>query len=261
MGGGFHPRRSDGNPLIEHVGSMTAMPASQERDVPTIVILAAGIGTRLGRPHPKPLTKLKDGRSILQQQLDNIHDVFGDDARIMIVVGFKLDLILEAAPDCTFVYNESFDRTNTSKSLLKALRLSPPGGVLWMNGDVVFDPEVLRRVAPLAESGQSFVCVNTAQIGEEEVTYTLDADGYVSLLAKGLTDGLGEAVGINHISGADKAALIAHLADCEAQDYFEKGVQTAVAEHGLRVSPIDISDLFAVEIDFEEDLARANRDT
>jgi choline kinase len=26
----------------------------------------------------------------------------------------------------------------------------------------------------------------------------------------------------------------------------------------MRVSPIDISDLFAVEVDFEEDLSRAN---
>ena len=27
-----------------------------------IVILAAGVGSRLGRPHPKPLTPLSDGR-------------------------------------------------------------------------------------------------------------------------------------------------------------------------------------------------------
>ena len=31
-------------------------------------ILAAGLGVRLGRPLPKPLTPLRDGRSILQQQ-------------------------------------------------------------------------------------------------------------------------------------------------------------------------------------------------
>ena len=29
-----------------------------------VVILAAGMGTRLGMPHPKPLTPLADGRSI-----------------------------------------------------------------------------------------------------------------------------------------------------------------------------------------------------
>ena len=221
-----------------------------------VVILAAGIGTRLGRPHPKPLTRLDDGRTIMQQQLDNIATL--GDVRVTIVVGFKLDLILEAAPDCTFVYNENFDTTNTSKSLLKALRASPDGGVLWMNGDVVFDPAVLARIAPMIADDRSFVCVNTSSIGEEEVTYTLDDSGHIRLIAKKLTDGLGEAVGINYIASADKKAFIQRLMECESQDYFEKGIQDAIAKDGLRVIPIDIGDLFAVEIDFEEDLARAN---
>ena len=103
-----------------------------------VVILAAGLGTRLGRPYPKPLTPLADGRSILRQQLDHLRATFGGAARVTVVVGFKMDLIMEAAADdASFVYNEVYDQTNTNKSLLKALRLAPPGGVLWLNGDVV----------------------------------------------------------------------------------------------------------------------------
>ena len=52
----------------------TRQPATQQVQV---VILAAGMGTRLGRPHPKPLTPLHDGRSILQRQLDTLREVFG----------------------------------------------------------------------------------------------------------------------------------------------------------------------------------------
>ena len=63
------------------------------------VILAAGMGTRLGRPFPKPLTPLSDGRTIMEQQIDNLRQAFGADVRITTVVGFKLDLILEAFPD------------------------------------------------------------------------------------------------------------------------------------------------------------------
>ena len=37
-----------------------------------IVILAAGLGSRLGRSLPKALTELSDGRTIMQQQFDNI---------------------------------------------------------------------------------------------------------------------------------------------------------------------------------------------
>lgn len=96
-----------------------------------VVILAAGLGTRLGRPLPKTLTELDSGGTILSRQLSSLKAAFGEDVKVLIVVGFKMDLILEAAPEAMFVYNERYDRTNTSKSLLKALKHSyPDHGVL-----------------------------------------------------------------------------------------------------------------------------------
>jgi choline kinase len=222
------------------------------------VILAAGMGTRLGRPWPKPLTPLSDGRTIMQQQMDNLRAAF-DDLRITTVIGFKLELIIEAFPDVGYVYNEAYDQTNTNRSLLKALRQSGAGGVLWMNGDVVFDPEVLERVKGLIEAEQSFICVNTAVVGEEEVKYTVDADGYVQLLSKSVVGALGESVGINYVSAHDKDRLIARLVECEDSDYFERGIELMIQHDGVRVVPFDIWDLFAVEVDFEEDLSRANQ--
>lgn len=222
------------------------------------VILAAGMGTRLGRPWPKPLTPLSDGRTIMQQQMDNLRKIFADEVRVTTVVGFKLELILEAFPDVSYVYNEAYDQTNTNRSLLKALRLSGPGGVLWMNGDVVFDPSLLTRCLPSLDADTSFICVNTAAVGEEEVKYTVDDLGYVALLSKQVPGALGEAVGINYVSASDKELLITRLAECEDGDYFERGIEIAIEKDGMRVSPIDISDLFAVEVDFEEDLSRAN---
>lgn len=231
---------------------------SEQGTTVQVTILAAGMGTRLGRPFPKPLTRLDDGRSILAQQLDNVATAFGTAAKVQIVVGFKLELVMEAAPDAVFVYNESYDQTNTCKSLLKALRASHDGGVLWMNGDVVFDPEVLERLTPFLRDDRSVIAVNTATVAEEEVKYTVDADGFVDALSKSVTDALGEAVGINFVASRDKAALIRRLDECVEQDYFERGIELAIAGDGMQVTPVDISDLFAVEVDFEEDLTRAN---
>jgi len=223
-----------------------------------IVILAAGMGSRLGRSLPKPLTELSDGRSIMQQQFDNIHHAFGRNAHVTIVVGYKLEHIIEAFPEATFVYNEQYDQTNTSKSLLRALQASAPGGVLWMNGDVVFDPDVLERAASLVARDQSFVTVNTAKVSDEEVKYTTGPEGYIEQLSKTVEGGLGEAVGINYVSRDDKAALVRQLKRVDAQDYFERGIELAIAQDRMLVEPFDISDLYAVEVDFAEDLERAN---
>ena len=224
-----------------------------------VVILAAGMGTRLGKPWPKPLTELSDGRSIMQQQMENVHTVFGDKARITVVVGFKLEMIMEAHPEASFVYNEVYDQTNTSKSLLRALRASQESGVLWLNGDVVFDHKVLERVADRIAADKSFVCVNTSATAEEEVKYTVDANGHIKELSKTVKSALGEAVGINFISSREKADVITQLDACGEQDYFERGLELAIEKHGLQMEPIDISDLFAVEVDFQDDLDRANR--
>ena len=159
----------------------------------------------------------------MRRAVDALRDAYGEDVFVTAVVGFKLDLVIEAMPDISFVYNEVYDSTNTNKSLLKALRLSQPGGVLWLNGDVVFDPRVLPLIQEHIESGRSFVCVNTESVAEEEVKYTLDDDGYIKELSKQVVDGLGEAVGINFISGDDKATLIQRLDDCQRPGLLRAG--------------------------------------
>ena len=222
------------------------------------VILAAGMGSRLGRSLPKPLTELSDGRSIMQQQHDNIRAAFGTDARIMTVVGYKAETIVEAFPQVDYVYNDRYDQTNTSKSLLRALTKSGKGGVLWMNGDVVFDPLVLGRAIEHIERDQSFVTVNTSKVSDEEVKYTVTSEGHINQLSKTVIGGIGEAVGINYISSADKKAFIRQLSRVDDQDYFERGLEMAIEEDGVRILPLDISDLYAVEVDFAEDLERAN---
>jgi choline kinase len=223
-----------------------------------VVILAAGMGTRLGRKLPKPLTPLADGRTIQRRQLDALREVFGPDIDITVVVGYRAKKVMRHSPDVRFVFNPDFASTNTSKSLLKGLSATRAGGVLWLNGDVVFDPAVLEQALPYVRMDENFVCVDTSTVADEEVKYTLDESGHIRELSKTVVGGLGEAVGINYVSSADKTLLLEHLALCGDQDYFERGIETAIAEDGLRVRPVDISEWTAVEVDFPTDLERAN---
>jgi choline kinase len=224
---------------------------------PSIVILAAGLGVRLGRPLPKPLTALRDGRSILQQQHDALEAAFPD-SRIHTVVGFKHELIMEAFPGSLYVYNPDYSETNTSKSLLRGLRLAGDGGVVWLNGDVVFEPELLDALKPYVESEQTAICVNEQRVAEEEVKYALDAEGNVSELSKSVDGALGEAIGINFVAADDRPVLVRHLEACDDSDYFERGLETAIAARELVVKPVSVSRYMAIEVDTEEDLGAAN---
>lgn len=221
-----------------------------------IIILAAGIGSRLGNPFPKPLTPLKNGKSIMKMQVQNLTTKFNVDD-INVVVGFKKDLIMERFPELTYVYNPFFDRTNTSKSLLQALKKHKDKSVLWLNGDVVFDAKILEILEPYINEDKSFVAVNTSKVAEEEVKYTLK-NGFINELSKTVKNGLGEAVGINFISSKDIETFISRLEEVDDNDYFERGLELAIEKDNINVNAVDISAFNCMEIDFVEDLENAN---
>jgi len=221
-----------------------------------IIILAAGIGSRLGNPFPKPLTKLKNHKSIMQMMTENISFSYSLDL-VNLVVGFKKDLIMESFPDLTYVYNQYFDQTNTAKSLLKAIKKNKEQSILWMNGDIVFDKNILIKLKEYIDKDVSFVAVNTSKVAEEEVKYTLK-DNYIDELSKTVENGLGEAVGINFISSKYIDSFIKRLEECDDNDYFERALEVAIEKDGFKIKPVDISEFNCIEIDFEEDLKNAN---
>jgi L-glutamine-phosphate cytidylyltransferase len=223
-----------------------------------IVILAAGMGSRLGNPFPKPLTPLKSGDTIMGQQINNLTSYF-DFNDINIVVGFKKDLIMESFPDATFIYNPLFDQTNTSKSLFKALKKYHSESVLWLNGDVVFDKRLFDLLTPFINKNESFVSVNNEEVGEEEIKYTLDSNRYINEISKKVVNGLGEAVGINFISSNDINFFIKRLEECDNNDYFERGIEMAIKRDQIKVNAVDISKFKCMEVDFLEDLAIVNK--
>ena len=222
-----------------------------------IIILAAGIGSRLGNPFPKPLTPLKNGKSIMQRQMDSITTYF-DINDITTVVGFKKNLIMEQFPEVNYFYNPFFDTTNTSKSLLRALKKHRGNSILWFNGDVVFDPQLVSLLQNEMNNNQSFVSVNTQSVSDEEVKYTLK-DGFMESLSKEVKNGLGEAVGINFIAAKDLDVFINQLENCDDNDYFEKGLEMAIAINQLQLKVVDISAYNCIEVDFKEDLLNANK--
>ena len=218
------------------------------------IILAAGIGSRLGNSDPKPLTKLKNGESILYRQVEYLSEYIGIN-NIITIVGYKKDLIMESFPNLIYVYNNFYDTTNTSKSLLAGLHKIENEDVMWLNGDVVFEKELLPKII---QCSQSCMAVNTNSVGQEEIKYNVFDNGNIKEVSKTTSPALGEAVGINKIMAVDLPLFKANLEKCDDQDYFEKALELSIQD-GMKIMPVNINKYLCMEIDFLDDLEQINK--
>jgi len=219
-----------------------------------VIILAAGIGSRLGHGIPKALVKLDGEKTIMDHQLENISKVTST-RDVRVVLGYRGHLIEERYPELEFVYNHRYSETNTSKSLLIGLE-GMDDDVVWMNGDVVFDPSILKMIT--GKPGENLICVDNKKVGDEEVKYNLNDQGFIRELSKSVTDPMGEAVGINQVSRETIPLLMDALRECRDQDYFERGVEILI-ENGELFRPLNIGERFCIEVDFPDDLEEARR--
>jgi choline kinase len=218
------------------------------------VILAAGMGTRLGSLIPKPLTSIQNEKTIMDLQIEKL-SVKYEIHNIFLVVGYKKEIIMEKFPDSLFVYNSAYARTNTAKSLLTALT-KINDDVLWMNGDVYFDEEILDLIV---ESSYSACLVNKSECNTEEIKYNLTPDGYIKNISKSVDPSEGEALGINLIKKKDLDNFRSELKKVADTDYFEKALENLTVADKIKLKPIDVGRLFCREIDFEEDLLEVQK--
>jgi len=217
------------------------------------IILAAGRGNRLkpfSNKVPKPLLPLVGEKTILDYQIEKLSKFISINS-IFVVVGYKKETIMERHPELIYVYNEKYATTNTGKSLLKALNKIDNDDILWLNGDVVFDEQLIFR---LISAGVSCALVDNKRCGPEEVKYTTDSQGYIKYISKKVFPGEGEALGINLIKKEILAVFKKHLTLIDDQDYFEKAIENMIKQENVKILALNTDSLFCHEVDFPEDL-------
>jgi choline kinase len=108
--------------------------------VETVVIGAAGTGSRLGVGIPKCLISV-DGRSIIDHQLD-VLDRLPD---VRVVVGYREDQVVRHVvsrrPDAIFVRNPAYASTTTLHSTVLAVRHLGGQPFLALDGDLLMEPD------------------------------------------------------------------------------------------------------------------------
>jgi choline kinase len=235
--------------------------------VEAAVILVAGIGSRL-RPitdtRPKALAPVGD-ETILGRAVRLLLD-FGI-SRLILATGYREDAVRAALGDLQseviYCPNPRYDSTQNSVSL--ALCKDAVGGRSFfkLDGDVVFDAELLSRIAaPRAELAAG---VDSSRKLDEEAMKVVVQGNVIQRFGKGvpLAESYGESIGIEHVaaSASNKlfAALEQRVAGGTTNLYYEDVYSEMIERGELAAEVADVSGLRWTEVDTFEDLESARR--
>lgn len=116
------------------------------------LILNSGMGKRMGvltSEHPKCMTEIKDGETILSRQLTLLKN---NGIREVVITTGLFDTVLtkyceslQLGLDYTFVHNPIYDKTNYIYSIYLA-KEQLEDDILLMHGDLVYEEAVLQQV-------------------------------------------------------------------------------------------------------------------
>jgi len=233
------------------------------------IVLSAGLGRRL-RPTteelPKCLLPVNVDRPVLELQLQALAQCGIRQVTIMVGYGAeKVERFLAVhAPTGLEVqtrYNPFFATTNTVVTCWLAIPEMTEDFVL-VNGDTVFETEILRRVltAPLAPL--TLAIDQKAKYDEDDMKVALNGERRLKAVGKTLAASKvnGESLGLmtfrNQGVTAFRAALDLAIRDPAALQKWYHDIINLMAD-SLRVETVLIKGLWWREIDTPEDLAQA----
>ena len=232
------------------------------------VILAAGTASRL-RPltdsTPKCLLQIGH-RTILERAIRAVFHA--GIIHFTIVVGFqdwKVKNFLKRnfpSLDFTFVVNNRFDTTNNAFSLLLARDEIIGHELLLLDGDIVFDDEIIPLV--MKSPRETSLAVRTSDsVGAEDVKVEVKEGGEIIRIGKELpaASAFGESIGIEKFSRGDTTKLFDTLekrikTENRVDEFYEASFQELI-DGGTKIYAIDAGKYRSIEVDTPEDLQTA----
>lgn len=234
----------------------------QNRTVPTAIILAAGRGNRLGAlTEREPKCFLPVGpQTLLEHQLEALAR-FGV-SPVVVVAGYHSELVAARVNGLAHVVENPRHATTNSLYSLWLAREHAREGFVLLNADVLFDPEVLRRVLE-SPYPQAFAVERRSRFEAEEMKVELEGDR-IRAMSKTLEPARSHAenVGVLKFSAAGARRLFARIEALLAaggEQQFCPYAFNALADE-LPLQAVPVEDLPWIEIDFLEDLRRAREE-
>lgn len=222
------------------------------------LILAAGEGRRLGGGLPKCLREV-GGKPLIEHQLEALSDA--GVRSVTVVVGYAEREVRHAVGSrARFVSNPYFARTNSLYSFTLA-RTVMRGEILVMNGDVLLHPGIVRMLVP--QRGSVLAFDSRAGNESEDMKVATRGDRLAEMrkdLPAERTEG--ENLGVLRLDrlASGRAFMAAEwlIARGRHREWLASAINLTGRRHRLRC--IDVAGLPWIEIDFPDDLKRAERE-
>jgi choline kinase len=229
------------------------------------VILAAGIGSRL-RPltddKPKALVEVS-GKTILGRAVDALSE-YGVE-RFVVATGYREEAIRVALSglrlDVAYRMNPRYETTQNSVSLALCRDALEGSAFFKLDGDVLFEPDLLERVD--TSPGALAVAVDRGvNLDQEAMKVRVAEHARIVAFGKGIPveHAAGESIGIERISASASTsvfdALDVAVRSGETSLYYED-VYSRLIGDGLFAALVDVSGQRWCEVDSSADLARA----
>jgi len=240
------------------------------------IILAAGRGERLQQPEdrqaPKCLLRF-GGKSLLERHLLALSEC--GVSEVVLALGFKHELIeaelerLKVAPRPEIVINAGFELGSVLTVHTAAEPLGRGGEVLLMDADVLYHTRILKALVSGQRGVNRVLMDRDFEAGSDEPVKICLRGGVPVELRKRLApdlkyDSIGESVGFfrfNETGARSLAELVAGYVARGASDMpHEEAVRDLIRERGQAFDVADVTGLPWIEIDFPNDVARAERE-
>jgi choline kinase len=226
------------------------------------IILAAGVGKRLGGLHQGPKVLLEfDGRSLIERHLAALARAGIEE--IVVTVGHEASTLREAlAGRAATVENPDYRQGSLVSLWVQHDLLRSGRTVLLMDGDVLYDSRMIERL--VAAEGEAVMLVDRELEPGDEPVKVCFRDGIMVDFRKRpehAHDWHGESVGFFKFSPAMAGALAdaceTYVDSGRVEVEYEEAIRDLLLANPQRFTYVDVTDLPWTEIDFPEDVHKA----
>ncbi|MBI4005763.1 MAG: phosphocholine cytidylyltransferase family protein [Gammaproteobacteria bacterium] len=236
------------------------------------VILAAGVGQRLGDVFDKPKCLLEFGDvSLIQRHLQILQHYNIDE--IIVVTGYQSNLIEQeisssSAVNFTItVHNPNYEKGSIISMLTGLEKIGTDQDFILMDADVLYDHNLIGRLIN-SKNSNCFLLDRDFEPGDEAVKLCVH-NGHIVDFRKQIDKDLvydfqGESVGFFRFTGETASGLItqakAYLNLGDDKQPYEECIRDLLLQHPEHFAYEDITGIPWIEIDFPEDVARATNE-